>query len=105
MFRKTFLKATALAIVTASVAAAGVSTASAGGYGYKSHNSYNSYKGSGYGYGKVRSNRPFAHIQDHVWQKHVNWCHNRFKTFNTYDNTYQPYSGPRAQCWSPYISG
>jgi len=103
MFRKTFLKTAAFAVLTATVAATGVSSASAGGYGYNSHKSYNSYNNSGYG--KVRSNRPFAHIQDHVWQKHVNWCHNRFKTFNTYDNTYQPYSGPRAQCWSPYISG
>ncbi|WP_425607325.1 BA14K family protein [Roseibium sediminicola] len=103
MFRKTFLKATALAIVTATVAAAGVSTASAGGYGYNSHKSYNNYNTSGYG--KAHSNRPFAHIQDHIWQKHVSWCHNRFKSFKTYDNTYQPYNGPRAQCWSPYISG
>ncbi|WP_422377499.1 BA14K family protein [Roseibium sp.] len=103
MFRKTILKTAALAIISATVAVSAASTASAGnyGYGYKPH--YNSYKQ--HGYAKGHHKRPFAHIQDHIWKKHVSWCHNRFKTFNTYDNTYQPYSGPRAQCWSPYISG
>lgn len=104
MFRKTVLKTAALAIVTATVATAGVSAASAGGYGY-GHGSYN--KGS-YNNGvvvkKVIVNRPFAHIQDRIWQQHVDWCQGRFRTYNTYDNTYQPYSGPRAQCWSPYIA-
>lgn len=33
---------------------------------------------------------------------HVQWCHNRWRSYRAYDNTYQPYNGPRQQCYSPY---
>lgn len=33
---------------------------------------------------------------------HVNWCANRYRSYRAYDNTYQPYGGPRRQCMSPY---
>jgi hypothetical protein len=33
---------------------------------------------------------------------HVNWCANRYRSYRAYDNTYQPYGGPRRQCVSPY---
>ena len=33
---------------------------------------------------------------------HVNWCYNRYRSYRAYDNTYQPYNGPRRQCYSPY---
>ena len=33
---------------------------------------------------------------------HVEWCANRYRSYRAYDNTYQPYSGPRRQCVSPY---
>lgn len=33
---------------------------------------------------------------------HVRWCHNRYRSYRAWDNTYQPYNGPRRQCWSPY---
>lgn len=33
---------------------------------------------------------------------HVNWCANRYRSYRAYDNTYQPYGGPRRQCISPY---
>ncbi len=33
---------------------------------------------------------------------HVNWCENRYRSYRAWDNTFQPYSGPRQQCWSPY---
>ena len=32
---------------------------------------------------------------------HVLWCANRYRTYRASDNTYQPNSGPRAQCVSP----
>ena len=35
-------------------------------------------------------------------QAHVNWCYNRYRSYRAYDNTFQPYNGPRQQCWSPY---
>ena len=33
---------------------------------------------------------------------HVNWCHNRYRSYRASDNSFQPYNGPRQQCWSPY---
>jgi hypothetical protein len=33
---------------------------------------------------------------------HVNWCENRYRSYRAWDNTFQPYHGPRKQCWSPY---
>ncbi|UVK52197.1 BA14K family protein [Mesorhizobium sp. AR02] len=33
---------------------------------------------------------------------HVQWCYNRYRSYRAWDNTFQPYNGPRQQCWSPY---
>ncbi|MGB3812241.1 MAG: BA14K family protein [Shinella sp.] len=33
---------------------------------------------------------------------HVNWCANRYRSYRAYDNTFQPYNGPRRPCYSPY---
>lgn len=33
---------------------------------------------------------------------HVNWCYSRYRSYRAYDNTFQPYYGPRRQCVSPY---
>jgi len=33
---------------------------------------------------------------------HVAWCYDTYRSYRAYDNTYQPYEGPRRQCWSPY---
>jgi BA14K-like protein len=33
---------------------------------------------------------------------HVQWCYDRWRSYRAYDNTYQPYNGPRQQCISPY---
>ena len=33
---------------------------------------------------------------------HVDWCHARYRSYRAYDNTFQPYNGPRRQCISPY---
>ncbi|TGQ69604.1 MAG: BA14K family protein [Mesorhizobium sp.] len=33
---------------------------------------------------------------------HVQWCYNRYRSYRSWDNTFQPYNGPRQQCWSPY---
>lgn len=33
---------------------------------------------------------------------HIEWCFDHYRTYRAYDNTYQPYDGPREQCWSPY---
>lgn len=33
---------------------------------------------------------------------HIQWCFDRYRSYRAYDNTFQPYHGPREQCWSPY---
>ncbi len=33
---------------------------------------------------------------------HVAWCQQRYRSYRAYDNTFQPYNGPRQQCVSPY---
>ncbi|MBZ9807628.1 MULTISPECIES: BA14K family protein [unclassified Mesorhizobium] len=33
---------------------------------------------------------------------HVRWCYNRYRSYRAWDNTFQPYNGPRQQCYSPY---
>jgi hypothetical protein len=33
---------------------------------------------------------------------HVRWCYARYRSYRAWDNTFQPYNGPRRQCWSPY---
>lgn len=33
---------------------------------------------------------------------HVRWCYNRYRSYRAWDNTFQPYNGPRQQCFSPY---
>jgi hypothetical protein len=33
---------------------------------------------------------------------HTQWCYNRYRSYRAYDNTFQPYNGPRTQCYSPY---
>lgn len=33
---------------------------------------------------------------------HVRWCYDRYRSYRASDNTFQPYHGPRQQCWSPY---
>jgi hypothetical protein len=33
---------------------------------------------------------------------HVQWCHDRYRSYRSSDNTYQPTKAPRQQCYSPY---
>lgn len=33
---------------------------------------------------------------------HTEWCYSRYRSYRAYDNTFQPYHGPRRQCYSPY---
>ncbi|KQZ81430.1 hypothetical protein ASD64_10625 [Mesorhizobium sp. Root157] len=37
-----------------------------------------------------------------IGNAHVIWCYSRYRSYRAYDNTFQPYNGPRRQCWSPY---
>ncbi|MEI2297180.1 BA14K family protein [Ensifer sp. MJa1] len=33
---------------------------------------------------------------------HTSWCYARYRSYRAYDNTFQPYHGPRQVCVSPY---
>jgi hypothetical protein len=33
---------------------------------------------------------------------HLNWCYSKYKSYREWDNSWQPYHGPRKQCISPY---
>jgi len=33
---------------------------------------------------------------------HIEWCYARYRSYRDWDNTFQPYNGPRRQCVSPY---
>ncbi|EHK74244.1 transmembrane protein [Sinorhizobium meliloti CCNWSX0020] len=33
---------------------------------------------------------------------HTRWCYARYRSYWAYDNTFQPYHGPRRACVSPY---
>ncbi|WP_018240149.1 BA14K family protein [Ensifer sp. BR816] len=34
---------------------------------------------------------------------HTRWCYSRYRSYRAYDNTFQPYYGPRRICVSPYL--
>lgn len=34
--------------------------------------------------------------------RHEEWCEDRYRSYRAWDNTFQPYNGPRKQCNSPY---
>jgi hypothetical protein len=33
---------------------------------------------------------------------HVRWCYARYRSYRAWDDTFQPYHGPRRPCYSPY---
>lgn len=33
---------------------------------------------------------------------HVRWCNDRYRSYRAWDNSFQPYNGPRVRCHSPY---
>lgn len=34
--------------------------------------------------------------------RHYEYCAGRYRSYDSYSNTFQPYHGPRQQCYSPY---
>jgi len=47
--------------------------------------------------------RPYRPPVRYGGSAHVRWCYARYRSYRAYDNTYQPYNGPRRQCYSPYV--
>ncbi|MCP8893507.1 BA14K family protein [Shinella daejeonensis] len=69
--------------------------------GYRRHSDGWWYPLAAFGIGTVIggaiANQPAAGSSSHV-----NWCANRYRSYRAYDNTFQPYNGPRRECLSPY---
>lgn len=53
--------------------------------------------GPGYNYPSYPNYRPRG-----LSQAHYTWCHRKYRSYRAYDNTFQPYHGPRRACRSPY---
>ncbi|MBO0140469.1 BA14K family protein [Agrobacterium sp. Ap1] len=34
--------------------------------------------------------------------RHYEWCAGRYRSYDSYSNSFQPYNGPRQTCYSPY---
>ncbi|WP_378951177.1 BA14K family protein [Mesorhizobium sp. ANAO-SY3R2] len=52
--------------------------------------------------GSAVANQPTYYAQPSYGNAHVQWCYNRYRSYRASDNTFQPNSGPRRQCVSPY---
>jgi hypothetical protein len=50
--------------------------------------------------GAIASSQPRQYRS--VGNDHVSWCYSRYRSYRASDNTFQPYNGPRRQCYSPY---
>lgn len=50
----------------------------------------------------VRRTAPRYVYRDYGGNRHTNWCYGRYRSYRAYDNTFQPYNGPRQLCYSPY---
>ncbi|WP_420962103.1 BA14K family protein [Brucella sp. IR073] len=57
--------------------------------------------GLGAAIGGAIANQPTRVVPSYA-NNHVAWCSARYRSYRAYDNTYQPYNGPRRQCYSPY---
>ncbi|WP_265518065.1 BA14K family protein [Nitratireductor luteus] len=47
--------------------------------------------------------RPRPERSYRLSRQHVSWCYDRYRSYRAYDNTFQPYNGPRRACRSPYM--
>ncbi|WP_367718625.1 BA14K family protein [Nitratireductor sp. GISD-1A_MAKvit] len=52
-------------------------------------------------YARPRPVRPYYRRPVRLSRAHVRWCHHRYRSYRAYDNTFQPYHGPRKACRSP----
>lgn len=52
--------------------------------------------------GAIANDRPPPRVYRGGGNAHVRWCYNRYRSYRASDNTFQPYNGPRQQCYSPY---
>ncbi len=74
--------------------------------GHRRGNYYGSAAVLGLGLGLLAAPRYYDAAPRRVYRtvggSHVQWCYNRYRSYRAYDNSFQPYNGPRQQCYSPY---
>jgi hypothetical protein len=74
-------------------------------HGYRYHNGFWFPAGAfiaGAVIGSAINNPPRRYYRSGGGSAHVEWCYDRYRSYRAYDNTFQPYNGPRQQCYSPY---
>jgi hypothetical protein len=52
--------------------------------------------------GAINNNNNYRYNNYSGGNAHVRWCYDRYRSYRASDNTFQPYNGPRRQCYSPY---
>lgn len=52
--------------------------------------------------GGMAAQAPRPPVAVGVPSSHVRWCQGRYRSYDVYSNTFQPYNGPRQVCVSPY---
>lgn len=50
-----------------------------------------------------RHSAPIVRGAPGINPQHFEWCHARYRSYDSYSNTFQPYHGPRKTCYSPYF--
>jgi len=58
--------------------------------------------GLGLGYGGYGGYYNGYYPRRYYGNGHEQWCYSRYRSYRAWDNTFQPYNGPRRQCHSPY---
>ncbi len=72
--------------------------------GYRYHNGY-WFPLAAFGAGAIIGgavSQPTVRRQAGINPRHYEWCHARYRSYDSYSNTFQPNNGPRRSCQSPY---
>lgn len=64
-----------------------------GGYWFPHH---------AFSFGIIITPRPYEPTYQ-LTRAHYRWCEGRYRSYRRWDNSFQPYHGPRKPCVSPYL--
>lgn len=71
------------------------------GYRERRYRDYRQYRGYWFPPQAFRSHERRGTVRG-MGRAHVEWCYDRYRSYRHWDNSFQPYHGPRRQCYSPY---